>query len=81
MPNVSFFLQTISDETTVSYCVKCLTLCTIKNEDAKAYVSVNGLAVCHRLLSSNNETIVGNSALILSNCFEQGIVTKTTKDL
>ena len=73
MPNVSYFLQRTSNETIVSYGVKCLTLCTVKNQDAKAYVSINGLTVCHRLLSSDNETVIGNSALILSNCFEQGI--------
>lgn len=64
-------IERTSDDSTISYGVKCLAFCTARNNDAKAYVSVNGLAVFHRLLTSSNETIVGNSALILSNCFEQ----------
>ena len=61
------------DESTISYGVKCLALCTAKNKEAGTYIADNNLVAFHSLLSSSNETIVGNSALILSTCFEQGM--------
>ena len=59
---------------TVSYGVKCLALCTLRNATAKKYVSDNELMTFYKLLKSESEVTIGNSALILGSCFEQSML-------
>ncbi|XP_028401587.1 tetratricopeptide repeat protein 12-like isoform X2 [Dendronephthya gigantea] len=69
-------VQRTAGDTTISYGVKCLALCTAENRDARKYIISNGLPLFQKLLSSNNDTIVGNSAIVLSSCFEEDEVSE-----